>query len=137
MNVKDENLLTQFKTLQLRKKQAEADVDSINRQIGIVKGKLMDKFEKEGQTSSKLSTGETIYIHSQYWAKLKEGVTKENVLDTLRSIGLGHIISETYNSNTLSAHIRELKKEKQDIPEELVNVLEIEPTFDVRIRGLK
>lgn len=134
---KKADLLHDFKKLNVRKKILENELESIAEQIAAVKAKLMGKFEEEGVHSAKLETGELIYIHAQYWAKPLEGFNRDDIMKALRAVGLDHLIKEDYNSNSLSAIIREMKKNKEEIPEELTTVLMIDPTYDVRIRGLK
>jgi len=154
--VEEENLtLTQqFKLLQLRKKELEAKQAEVADLIYTCEEAIFAEWEAEGVATVKLDTGETVYTHSQYWAKAapkldkkgnpitdKDGnelyYSKEDIIKALRASGFGDLISEGYNSNSLSGVIRELKKNKEDIPEPLAKVITAEPTYSVRIRGLK
>lgn len=130
-------ILQRFKELNQIKFDLEAKLEANRQEIIDLKSQIMGKFEREGLSSSRLETGELVYTHVQYWAKPIETKNKEDVMTALRLVGLGHLITEGYNSNSLSAIIREMKKNKEDIPEELANVIEVEPTFDIRIKGLK
>lgn len=167
MTTKDINHVQQFRELQKKKKQVEAVLEKITEQLAICEQAIMAEFEVSGTASVKLETGETVYTHSQYWAKPspiyelddngerkldEDGYPiikidpdtgeemyygKEDIIQAMRSSGLGHLIAEGYNSNSLSGAIREYFKNDDELPEELAKVLVTEPTYSIRLRGLK
>lgn len=158
-------LTQQFKLLQTRKKQLEAKQGEVAELLSICEEAIFAEWETQGIAKVKLDTGETVYTHQQYWAKAspiyvrnKKGeivyendepvvktdadgnwlyYSKEDIIKALKVSGYDALVSEGYNTNSLSSVIRELKKNKEDIPEELSKVLVAEPTYSVRILGLK
>ncbi len=59
---------------------------------------------------------------------------KAAVCDALRRGQLGEYVEETYNTNSLSAYMRELDREGRPLPPVLDAVLEIGEVFKLRTR---
>ena len=167
LRVKQEKLtLTQqFKLLQIRKKQLEAKQAEVSELLANCEDAIFAEWELQGIATVKLDTGETVFTHQQYWAKAapiyvrnKKGeivyendepvvktdadgnwlyYEKEDIIKALKASGFSELVSEGYNANSLSSVIREFKKNQEAIPEALSKVLVAEPTYSVRIRGLK
>jgi len=160
------NLVQQFKLLTIRKKKLEALLEEVSEMLSTAEEAIFAEWEAEGIATVKLDTGETFYTHAQYWAKrlpvyktdkngkivMKNGEpvpltdkesgeviyhTAEDVIDALKASGLSDLVKEGYNAQTLSGVVREWKKKGEEMPEPLAKVLTAEPTYSVRIRGLK
>lgn len=78
------------------------------------------------------SNGRTLSLRRELWAGHKED-QKENLLEALKTAGLGEYVSEGYNVMSLSAFVREADPDKQLTPEEIVASLpaEIQPFIKV------
>lgn len=76
--------------------------------------------------------GRTTYIHRELWAKRPEGITTEQVCDGLRAAGFDQFVNLTYNSQTVSAWLRELEKADAPIPPELDGILTTTEKFSLR-----
>lgn len=76
----------------------------------------------------------TLYIHRQKWAKARGG-DRDAVVSALRAEGLTEFVSENYNTNTLSAYVREQDKNGETIPMGLTEVLEIATVESLRGRS--
>lgn len=81
----------------------------------------------------KADKARTIYIHKQTWAKLAEGMTKEDGVKALKKAKLGDMVKEDYNSNTLSAFIRECEDAKRPLPKALISTFTFNPTYEARV----
>jgi hypothetical protein len=88
--------------------------------------------------------GFTIYLRRQIYARHKDWATTGQVVEALKSSGMQQFVKEQYNSNSLSAHVRQLedryasdlksgriKSIAERLPPELANVLNVEPTYSV------
>ena len=111
------------KDLDARLKDATADLKGYEEE-------LLQHFEGLGVES--LSAGDTtVYLHRQLWARAKDG-NKEAVIHALKGTELEDMVQETFNTNTLSAWVRECEREGRAIPETLKDTLAITEDFSVR-----
>ncbi len=81
-----------------------------------------------------------VHIKRQYWAKKKhEGVDGKAVHDALIASGLPELATESYNSNTLSAWMRERLSEDPTfkVPEPLSDLIEFREVTQVSVTGSK
>lgn len=78
----------------------------------------------------------TIYMHRQVWARPRPGVSKADIVAALRATpGCEHLAYETFNTNTVSAYLRDLDREDAPLPDTVSAVLEGVPTTSLRVRG--
>lgn len=124
-----------FVTLSARIKALEAEVAKLKQDREVLKTDLMDQLVEAGSNKIVVD-GATVYIHQQLWAKPKNG-DYESAIAALRLCGLGDLVKETFNTNQLSAVIREMKREDRQIPEALEATIETTDTYDLRVRSGK
>ena len=120
-----------FITLDQEKKVLEAQLQILKQQIADLQPGLKDDFAREGVNSINLD-GVTVYLHRALWARPAQGQTTQQLADALKSCGLQDFVHETCNLNTLSAYLRELERNGQPMPEDLVGILNLEEVFTVR-----
>lgn len=120
----------------LRKRRLEEEVRRCNKAIASVEEQVCEDLASEGLTSVKhAATGATLLLDQKIWAKLDvetEGLPKEEADEIRAAIkaragralidaGLGHLVREDFNLNTVSAVFREQIKaynaEQADLPE--------------------
>ena len=77
--------------------------------------------------------GRTVYVERKLWAKAKDG-DKAAVCKALKRARLGDYVEETFNTNSLSAYVRELDREDRPLPPSLREVLEVSEVFKLRTR---
>ncbi len=129
MNIEE---LKRFVALEDRRAQLEAEVDAIKAESAELEQRLLPDFEQAGMDRVSI-TGRTVYIERKLWAKARDG-NKAAVCDALRRGQLGEYVEETYNTNSLSAYMRELDREGRPLPPVLDAVLEISEVFKLRTR---
>lgn len=95
--------------------------------------KLRASFEEAGIANVKTADGRTVYVHRQLWARAKGG-DKMAVTDALQAAGLNEFVTQTFNTNQVSAFVREQDKLGVDLPAELDAVLDVAEVFSVRVR---
>ncbi len=54
--------------------------------------------------------------------------------EALREAGLGEMVQPRFNTNTLSAYLRELHENGQPLPKQLVGAIEANRVFKVGVR---
>lgn len=77
--------------------------------------------------------GRTLYMYRRVWATLKPG-DRGKICSALKRMGLGWLVAENFNMNTISAHIRELSDKDQEPPEGFTEHFEVKSAIEVRSR---
>jgi len=124
--------LKRFVALEERRHQLEAEVDTIKAEAAELESRLLPQFEQSG-TERIAIDGRTVYVERKLWAKAKDG-DKTAVCKALKRAHLGDYVEETFNSNSLSAYVRELDREERPLPPSLREVLEVSEVFKLRTR---
>lgn len=124
--------LKRFVSLEERRRQLEAEIDTIKAEASELEGRLLPQFEQAGMERVSID-GRTVYIERKLWAKAKEG-DKPAVCKALKRCRLGDYVEETFNTNSLSAYVRELDREGRKMPPSLAAVLEVSEVFKLRTR---
>jgi hypothetical protein len=113
------------------KKEAEARLRTLKEQIARLEPLVLD--EMRSHQMDKLSLDEhTLYIHRILIAKPKGG--REEVIGALHRCGLDDLLSESYNANTLSAWVRDMLANGEELPAALLDAVETEEIVSVRGR---
>lgn len=124
--------LKRFVALEERRRQLEAEVDAVKAEAAQLEELLLPQFEQAGLERVSID-GRTVYIERKLWAKAKDG-DKAAVCKALKRCRLGDYVEETFNTNSLSAYVRELDREDRPLPPNLREVLEISEVFKLRTR---
>jgi hypothetical protein len=108
---------------------------------------LLNFFDAHPMVSSIPVGNFTIYPKRDLYARAKEGLTRPDVCAALQQCGMGDYVSDWYNVNQLSAWVREVERNNEDllrsgevkdlselIPKQLAAVLDIEPTRKLQAR---
>jgi len=124
--------LKRFVALEERRKQLEAEVDTIKIEAAELEERLLPQFEQSGMERVAID-GRTVYVERKLWAKAKEG-NKPAVCKALRRCRLGDYVEETFNTNSLSAYVRERDRDGRPLPPSLAVVLDVSEVFKLRSR---
>lgn len=102
--------LARFVELAKEKKSLDSSIKEIDRELKPLEAELIEHFTEMGQQSAKVN-GVTVYLHRQLWAgpaKLDNGESDyETTVTALLDAGLGDMVQTRFNTNTLSAWVRE------------------------------
>ena len=140
MTLNIERLQT-FVALSERKAALTAELDDIRRDLDELEPGLIEQFADDGIRNVNLN-GHTVYVQAQLWASPVEG-DYERACDALVEAGLAEFVGRRFNSNTLSAWVREhVRDERGDYPEQLdehlpvafLGSIKAEKKWSVRIR---
>lgn len=124
--------LKRFIALEERRRQLETEIDAIKAEAAQLEQMLLPEFERSGLEKVSID-GRTVYLERKLWAKAKDG-DKAAVCKALKRAHLGDFVEETFNTNSLSAYVRELDREERSLPPSLRDVLEISEVFKLRTR---
>lgn len=119
-----------------KKDRLDQELKEVVAEMDVVKEPLLKQLQETGVQNVKAG-GKTVYLHRQIWAGIGEGVTKEQVIEALEAAGLENYIYQTFNSQTLSAWVREQKEGPDGLPvmpPELAGKLIPREIFEVRVR---
>jgi len=139
------DLVNQFIELDEKRKKMEGDVDKLKEELQKLEPQIMERFENAGMQSMKSKSGVVVYIRRDLWAGAAEGADAL-LLEALKTVGLGDMVKEKVNTQTLSAYIREAEREHfagaaseipkliSVLPEPLRGAVAITEKFSLRTR---
>ena len=124
--------LQRFVKIEHERRELEGKLAVLKQEKDLLETELLEIFEGSGVQSTKVD-GLTVYIHRQLWALAKDG-EKGKVCDALEGAGLQDFIQRTYNTQTLSAYVRELQRNGETLPPDVAGTLNIEEKYSLRTR---
>lgn len=130
MDVSD---VQEYVRLRRRQKELDAELDGVRREADQLEQALLESFSLEGLDRMTVDST-TVYLHRQLWAKAADTTTRQNLLESLKSVGLGHFVHETVNFQTLSSYVRDLDREGEPVPEGLQDDLDVAEVYRLRTR---
>jgi hypothetical protein len=128
----DTDLLADYVETNEHIKELKADLKLAEQAKKDLEPRALAELERAGVQNIKIA-GSTVFVHRQLWARAKDG-NKEAAVAALKAAGLSHIVSETFNTQTLSAYVRELDTDSEELDDELAAVLDITEDFSLRCR---
>lgn len=108
----DNAKIQRFIELENAKKEAEALLDGIKEEIASLDLDLQQEFIEAGVQSVRCN-GRTVYLHRQFWAGMVDG-DRPRAVTALRTAGMDDYVFETFNTQSLSAYVRERVKSGQE-----------------------
>jgi len=120
--------LKKFVELEKRKIELETEINKVKGEILLLEPHIIDNLATEGIKNITVD-GRTIFTKENFFAVVS---SKEEAIEALRKAGYGDMINEGYNTNKLSALIREMKNENQELPEAFENRIKIGSKFVLR-----
>lgn len=121
--------LLRYAELDEKKKLVEVELDKIKASMNEVEHMLIDDLIMSGINSLKLSTGRTIYIHNQIWAKISD---RKEAINALKEAGMTEYIEENFNTNSISAYVRETIKNGDELPDSFEGIISSNPKRSLR-----
>ena len=122
--------LKRFVELKNKVKEFEAVTDTLKDELKTLEAAIVEDFATAGIDKITIN-GQTIFIQKQIWAKVED---KQKAIDMLKaSEYYNHYVYETYNTQQISAVIREYIKNGDEIPPEFKDVIGYSETFNVKV----
>lgn len=135
------SLYEEFVELHVAKKSIEADLAEVKDKIKGLEGRILEEWGNTGLNSVKTSDGRTLWLDHKFWASA--GGDTDAAVEGLRLAGMGDLVKETVNRNSLSALIREYaspldspEELESKLPDELRGRINVTETTNVRVRGI-
>ena len=125
-------LLKRFVQLEKRRRELESQLKEAKAESGHLEAMLLEKFAESGIASIKVD-GLTVYLHRQLWAGPIDG-NYIAACEALQAVGLGDMVEPRFNTNTLSAWVRERDKEGEALPPTLSEAIKVTEQFSIRTR---
>jgi sigma54-dependent transcription regulator len=123
-------LVTEYAELTEQRRKLEAEVKRLATDLAAREEVLLEEFAKAGIQNIKTSAGQTVYLNREIFAKLVGD--HEEALDAFREAGLGDLVKESVNSQTLRAYVREMD---EVLPEGLQPYIDVTEVFRMRMRS--
>lgn len=100
----------------------------------VVERALLDEFKEAGIQNQKMN-GRLVYLHRTPYADVKDGVSKEEIIEVLDEIGLGDVAKRTLSSTQLTALVKEFDAEGEGaLPDELAAKIDVGERYSIRSR---
>lgn|SRR5690606_18351527 len=118
--------------LKRRKKELEDELKEVNAKIAKTDEELSTiMLEEELQSFNR--NGQTFYVNTKTYASAVPNKKRE-LFAWLKDHGYGDMVTETVNANTLSAFVREMLSETEQLPEGLEGLVNVYEKTTVGIR---
>lgn len=127
----DTDRVRQLVRLKVRKDELETKLKAVKAEIDKLSTSLVDEFAEDGVAHAAVD-GHTAYLHRQLWASAAG--EKTDLVAALQRNGLGHFVSPSFNTNTLSAYVREVDETGEELPKDLREQIKVSEVWTVRVR---
>ena len=126
-------LVQKFTKLTKQKRELEAQLKMVTELANDVGYQLTEQFSAEGVQSIRTDEG-LVFLKRDIYASIPED--KEVAYDAFRAAGLGDMVKEGINGNTLSAWVRELETEpgEFDLPEAVAQYIKVSEVYKTQMR---
>lgn len=125
--------LAEYAELQNRKRKHDGELEAIAERLKELEEPLLNDMAEAGIQNVNVA-GLTIYKKTDFYVSKRGEVPTAAIVETMRQHGLGYLVSEGYNANSLKSVIREWRDEEKPIPEELASQLNIGETVRLATR---
>ena len=100
--------LKEFVCLENRKKELDAEQKQVKQQLDDLEEALVPQFIQDGIQKMTVDGRTVSLVHDIYASPLKE---REDVVAALKASELGQYVAENYNTNSLTAFVREVARD--------------------------
>ena len=129
------DIIRRFAELTAEKKKAQERLRAIKDEMGGIEPALLQELIENQVDRLPVTTDDgdriTVFIHKQAWARPVDG-DKEAVVRTLKKCGMSDFVQETYNTNSLSAYVRERLANGQELQPTLSKVIRVDEVTSIR-----
>lgn len=125
--------LKEYGKLKLAIKKLESKASQLKEKAVVMEQGLVDHLIDEGLDKVSITDGSgmILYIQPQIWAKVED---KQKAIQALRDAGLGELVEEGFNSQRLSAYLRELVRDNIPLPKQFEGVISPNPVQKLMVK---
>jgi hypothetical protein len=116
--------------LHKEKRDLEARLKATNAEIETLEDEAGAELVESGVQNMRVND-RSIYLAEELYVGAED---KEAVCEVLKAMGMEDLVKESYNTNTLSAYVRELERTGEGVPFALADVIKINRRTRVRVR---
>lgn len=128
-----EDMVRRLTWLQAAIKSAKATVKAHEQEQEQIDSELQESWAGVGRTSDTID-GYTAFIAEKVsYTKNDPDVTTAEIVDTLRVIGLGHLVSDTFSYQSLLALLKEMNANSTPIPDKLAELITFRKGYRIGI----
>ena len=125
--------LDQFAKLDRQRMALEDEIKAIKRECADLQPAVLEWFTQEGIEN--IRTKEClVHIVSKWKVTPKSGYNKEDVVDALIHTGHEDLVTTSYHWTRMSALAKAASDEGTELPDELLNVIDVTEEFKVQTR---
>jgi hypothetical protein len=116
------DMLRRYVELETLRRKHEADLKEAKSELELLQRQLLQVFEQNGIQNMKVN-GMTVFLYRQLWAGIakqgQEATVEERTTacNALKQANLGIYVYEQFNSQSISAYVREAVKNGDELPE--------------------
>jgi response regulator RpfG family c-di-GMP phosphodiesterase len=124
------DLVAEYADKMAERRKLDAEVNALKAELAILEERLVEEFGQAGIQNIKTTSGQTIYLNREVFAKLVGDQKKAYA--ALRRAGLGDFIKDTVNAQTLRAWVKEMD---EVLPRGLQPYIDITEVYRMRMRS--
>ena len=124
------DMVAEYAALTAERRKLESEVNAIKRDLADREAKLVEAFGEAGIQNIKTASGQTVYLNREIFARLAGD--QEEAHAAFRQAGLGDLIKEVVNAQTLRAYVREMD---EALPEGLQPYIDVTEVYRMRMRS--
>lgn len=119
--------LARFVELENERRDLELRLDAVKGEAGKLQAALIEQFADMGMQNAKVGDL-TVYVRTDRYVSKRADVETETVCAALRDCGLGYMVADGYNPQSLKSKIKEYQDQGIEVPESLAALLNIGET---------
>lgn len=123
--------MQRFVTLSSEEKRLKEELEEIKKEKAKLEPFLLEAMAESSIGSMKI-LDKTIYIDRRLWAKYED---RGKAIEALKKAGYSSYVTETFNSNSLSALIREFEANGEGFPKEFDGAITKNEVFKLKVRN--
>ena len=123
-------MVADYAALTAERRKLEFEVNAIKRDLADREAKLVEAFGEAGIQNIKTASGQTVYLNREIFARLAGDQDEAHA--AFRQAGLGDLIKEVINAQTLRAYVREMD---EALPEGLQPFIDVTEVYRMRMRS--
>jgi hypothetical protein len=132
----DTGKVRQYAELTARKRALKSQLDEVDSDLAALQEEILDMMAQNGVPSLKVDTAEgrfTVFTRRELWAGALEG-DYPRACAALQAAGMGDLVEERFNTQRLSAVVREMETTGTPYPESFEGAIKITETFKLGVR---
>lgn len=114
--------LAEFVGLEKRRRELEDELKSVEARTAPLQASLLEQFADLGMQSANVY-GLCVYVRLDRYVSKRSGVATETVCEALKVCGLGYMVSDGYNAQSLKSKIKEYQDQQIEVPPQLAELL--------------